>query len=151
MLSSFSKNGYHGIELDGIEKKIVFVYGDGISEHLTVREIMKRLAENNALVCAYASPLSSDIIDAAECEDCIFIASHGYKQSGGDTLDLSKNESYSAIKRAYDTMLLTAQNAFKEASEYHFALEDIYSRNIDFESNSDKLSHILNAVGEVFS
>ena len=150
LLSSFSKNGYRGISLDGIEKELVFVDGDGITDHVLLEEIAKKTRANDALVCTYASPLSPTIIDAIESEDTVFVASHGYGHGKNSLLDLSENFTYTSMKNAYDIMLSIAEKAVMKASEHHFALEDIYSKNIDFKKNDEKLNRLLCELGDVF-
>ena len=149
-LSAFSKDGYTTIPLFKAKKEMISIAGDGVSEYVVMRELHDKLREMGASKCVVTSPLSDDMIDAVETESRVYTVSKE-NDSGCDVRSLLNCvKGYSGLKEAYDIILNDAAETFKVASKYHFALEEIYSRNMTFESNEDKLSHIKNQITELF-
>ena len=149
-ISAFSKDGYTTMPLLKAGKEMISIVGDGVSEYVVMRELHEKLREMGALKCVVTSPLSDDMIDAVETESRVYTVSkeNGSRCDARLLLDCIKG--YSGLKEAYDIILNDAVEAFKVASKYHFALEEIYARNMTFKSNEDKISHIKNEITELF-
>ena len=149
-ISAFSKDGYTTMPLLKAGKEMISIVGDGVSEYVVMRELHEKLREMGASKCVFTSPLSDDMIDAVETESRVYTVSKE-NDSGYDARSLlGCVKGYSGLKESYDIMLNDATEAFKIASKYHFALEEIYSRNMTFKSNEDKISDIKNEITELF-
>ena len=151
LISSFSKDGYTSLPLSGEGKDVITVKGDGFYEYAVMMKIYEILKEKQALKSVYRSPLSEAIIDALESNTHIYTTVREIGNGVKNDAVLNKSAAYNDLKDKYNCLLAEAQESFRKASEYHFELEDIYSRNITFESNNTKLNRIISAIEELFN
>ena len=150
LLSSFSKDGYKTLPIFSREKEIMRIGTDGISGYALMSAIYKKLVFCKAAIKAYSSPLSPDLIDALETENCVFIIGT-FDSVCSDEVRLTVDiDGYSRLKGAYDDMLDEAKRGFAEAAKFHFALEDVYSKNISFDNNNEICEEIISEITEVF-
>ena len=146
MIGSFSKNGYdlkynfsNGIRVVGIEN-------DGILGYVLMSRIAFCLSKNNVGYTLYPSAFSPDLIDAIETNNTLYILSNS-SDFTVNTSDLKCCiEDYDAIKGTYDYFLEEARKSLQRSSEYHFMLESVYSKAVDFCQNEKKYEGIVKAI-----
>ena len=150
LLGSFSKDGYTILPFIKPDKEVFSVNGDGVSEYVVMSKIAELLNTKRTLKTLYTSPLSPEMIDAIETDTEIYIVSNEAEKSVGTKALINDNSEYEQLKKAYDTMLRQAEKQFLTASSHHFALEDIYSRNVSFDKNEAKKDKIIAEVTKLF-
>ena len=151
LLSSFSKDGYMSLPRKSEKKDVITVKGDGFYEHIIMREVYKILSEKCTLKGVYYSPLSQNIIDTLESETHVYTVICGEYAGMQNSTIADKNSKYSELSESYKAALIQAQEYFKKASVSHFALEDIYSKNISFENNGKILQRVILEMDELFN
>lgn len=150
LISSFSKDGLRFLPFCNGTKRVHKIRGDGISEYVAMHQIAHKLAPLEAVQRVYYSPLSRNMIDAIETDNDIYTVTR-YLEADIDVSSLlSENSRYEKMKFVYDEVLNEASIFFAEASEHHFDLEKIYSRNISFDNNNNIREKILGEMREVF-
>lgn len=149
-ISSFSKDGYTALPFLSSEKDMITVCGDGISEYILMRSIYDKLCDFGAIKEVYYSPLSREMIDAIETETRIYTITQRDDALFNTNNFVAKIDCYPDLKNTFDVMMNDARKSFSQASKYHFSLEDIYSKNIDFDRNKDKLTTVIASISELF-
>ena len=149
LIGSFSKSGYRRVDKIYHKKKEISVGGDGISEYILLSELARWLEKKGISYTIFASPFSVDIPDMIETQDTVFV-----KAGIGDfILDsnvlVSLNESYFRLYKAYQFMLESSKQALDKASEYHFALESIYSNAVRFSDNEKQYDRIIESIERI--
>ena len=151
LISSFSKDGHVFLPSDDRNKTTVSIYGDGVCEYALMREILTFLKRCGAAQRIYSSPFAKEIIDALESEERVY----KIVKKADAALDISEiiphTDEYLKLKQCFEYFLNEAAIAFSHASEYHFGLEDIYSKNISFEKNIEKKNAIIKSIEDVFN
>ena len=151
-LSAFGKDGYVRLDIPCIEKEYISLNGDGFTEYIVMHKVYEKLLTDSLLLSAAYSPLTDNNIEVLTTESCIISTDN----IGGivfDTTPLSLffDREYYELTGAYKNMLNLAKSYFECASEYHFALERIYTCNIDFSYNDQREKEIKNEMKEIFS
>ena len=164
LISSLGKNGFG--YLDTFEKsaneiyKIVGIYG---SEYLFINKL-KLLAEKENLMHILApSPLSPDLYDAIFFpeEKIAVICGNRAPDAKSTVIDTAKlldqkniSEKRNKLEflwKEHETMLWSAADAFRRASDAHFELEKIYVESMDFSYNDTVFEKIRDEILEIFS
>ena len=135
LLSSFSKDGFTKLPYSVENKKEITIKGDGLCEYLLTSSLRQKADEAGLAKSIYTSPLSESMIDLLETENIIFKVASENAHDADIVFSLGNNIEYESLKLRYDAFIKEAQEAFKEASIYHFELEDIYSGKTSFEHN----------------
>ena len=135
--SAFNKCGYTTTDIfhDDKRRKIK-LSGDGITEHIILGLLYKKLRQKGALITVCPSPLESSIFDKIITEDIIYEINHQGADYDTKAIIEKNNSTVTELYQLHTKLLLLAQGAFKEASDFHFSLEDIYKNAIDFENNN---------------
>lgn len=142
-IGAYGKDGYVRLELPCINKEYISLTGDGFTEYAVIREIKKTLAEDRLIEDVFYSPLTTKMIDAVITPDIIIATDKcGCLSLGTESIALDLPYEYTVMRGFYRDAMEMSRNHFAKASEYHFMLEDIYSRNIDFTYN-EKLTHAI--------
>ena len=150
LLSSFSKDGLTHLPIQAEKKRIVYVGGDGVSEHITMGKIAKKISASSGTIHIYTSPLSTSVPDVIELDDTVYAISRGGNIDVNSTSFFEAVEGYSGLRNAYLDLLEESRRDFSAASAYHFALEDIYSKNVSFENNGGIEKRICDEITEIF-
>ena len=164
LISSLGKNGFG--YLDTFEKnaneiyKIVGIYG---SEYLFINKL-KLLAEKENLMHILApSPLSPDLYDAIFFpeEKIAVICGNRAPDAKSTVIDTAKlldqkniSEKRNKLEflwKEHETMLWSAADAFRRASDAHFELEKIYVESMDFSYNDTVFEKIRDEILEILS
>ena len=150
-LSAFGKDGYVRLDIPCIEKEYISVVGDGFTEHLVMREVYKKLIGENVILTLASSALSDKEVDVITTESCI-IATDNVGSIVFDTSPLVQafDSEYKELVGVYKRMLSLSESYFKAAAESHFALERIYSSNIDFTYSEEQIGRIKTETKEIF-
>ncbi len=138
LMSAFGKDGYYRMNSEGsfVEKhnNITYISGDGIIEFVLMN-ILYRHAHCHGTVSKYGhSPLTTEDCDFFVCGESVFMTADKKcdRALNASSLLSYLGDDYFEAKEMYDLYLEKARNAFSEASKYHFELEKIYSRNMNF-------------------
>ena len=153
LFGSFSKNGYQKLDIPVTSKRIVSISGDGMTEHYLMSRIHDHLLKNKLGFTSYESPLSSSLFDVIETDSTIFATTD--KNEGIDSsksITLKKfSDDYFNLTKMYSYVLSRAKDSFNNAAINHFALESIYSANVDFSGIEDITSTIITDINYVLS
>ena len=151
-LGAFGKDGYIRVDVPCFEKEYISITGDGFTEQIVMRKVYEKLISESVIVTVASSALSDNDKDVIVTESCI-ISTDNVGAIVFDTtpLSLSFDSEYNELIQIYKSLLDLSQSYFKAASESHFALERIYSSNIDFGYNEECIRIIKNEVKEIFS
>ena len=134
--ASFSKMGYSKIEHASPKRRIEISVTYGLFGASTFMSMLYDKLRNDGRVIGIAlSPFDDSIIEEIETSDHIYALSSD--DSAKPIYSFSKKDASNirSIKKLHDEALCMAQSAFKEASGFHFDLEDIYKNAIDFTKN----------------
>lgn len=146
LIGSFSKNGYRRVKKLYGKKKEITIGGDGISEYILLSEFAKWLEKKKISYSLFASPFSMDIPDMIETCDTVFVKSNGADFILDSTKFLSLNDEYCRLYKCYQYMIESSKEALEKASEYHLALESIYSQAVRFNDNEKQYEHIVESI-----
>lgn len=149
LIGSFSKNGYRRVPKLYHKKREINIGGDGISEYVLLSELAKWLAEKGVRYSLFASPFSADIPDMIETSDAVFVKSDSADFTLDSTEFISLNDEYFRLYKAHQYMLESSKQALEDASEYHFALETIYSKAVRFSDNEKQYEHIIESIDRI--
>lgn len=129
--SAFCSRGYHKIEyLPPAGCKRIGVGGDGIREYIMMQKIIESLPKS-VIREIHASPLSDKKIERIITDDACYEVS----DSAHDIYFSCCDRSDKALKQMLDMhngALDMAKAEFEHASGHHFALEEIYSKAMQF-------------------
>lgn len=139
LIGAFCRFGYTRIEeINPENKNAYYIEGNESEQNEIMCLLAKRLEECNAICAICPSPFSDKLIDAIYTENSLFIKKV-----------MPPRETESLAERSYDQMkhfnsLLNASaEAFAEASEEHFKLENIYSDGVSFIQNDKIYEELL--------
>ena len=149
LIGSFSKNGYGSVGKLYHQKAEIKIGGDGISEYILLSELKKMLDKKKVSYSLFASPFSTDIPDMIKVQDTVFIKSDSVDFNVNSTDLISLNEEYFRVYRSYQYMLESSRRSLEKASEYHFALESIYSNAVRFWDNEKQYDHIVASIDRI--
>ena len=82
-------------------------------------------------------------------QDTVFIKSDSVDFNVNSTDLISLNEEYFRVYKSYQYMLESSRCSLEKASEYHFALESIYSNAVRFWDNEKQYDHILASIDRI--
>jgi hypothetical protein len=83
--------------------------------------------------------------------DTVYYISEAGESTVDTTEFLKKDDAYIRIHQAYKEILELSRNALSRASEYHFALESIYSGAVRFNENEKKYSYMVETIDGIFT
>ena len=149
LIGSFSKNGYRSVGQLYHQKAEIKIGGDGISEYILLSELKKMLDKKKVCYSLFASPFSTDIPDMIKVQDTVFIKSDSVDFNVNSTDLISLNEEYFRVYKSYQYMLESSRRSLEKASEYHFALESIYSNAVRFWDNEKQYDHIVASIDRI--
>ena len=114
-----------------------------------IRGLKKMLDKKKVSYSLFASPFSTDIPDMIKVQDTVFIKSDSVDFNVNSTDLISLNEEYFRVYRSYQYMLESSRRSLEKASEYHFALESIYSNAVRFWDNEKQYDHIVASIDRI--
>ena len=147
--SSFNKNGYTTIDISENEsRRKIRISGDGITEHIVLGLLYKKLQKKRSLITVCPSPLDTCIFDKIITDDVIYEVNNQLSDFDTTSIIERTNNTNSELIHLHTKLLILAQAAFKDASDYHFSLEEIYKNAIDFENNNRTEARLYNEISE---
>ena len=114
-------------------------------------KLKEELSAKNCILNIHYSPLSDELVEAIETEECYYIIEDKTDESFDSTTLIKTSEEYNKFRGMYLTLLEAAKKAFNEASIYHFELEKIYSQKINFENNALIYKHISQEINYILN
>ncbi len=135
--SAFNKVGLSKIDIykgDNIKK--IKISGDGVSEHIVLGILNKILKKKGSVTTLCPSPLDNSIYEKIITRDVIFEIDNQGADVDTKTIVQKQSDIQLELAHLHTRLLILSQRAFKEASDYHFKLEDIYKNSVDFENNN---------------
>jgi len=161
ILSSFSKHGYKTLNLDNmLFSEYIYIAGIFGSEYAFINILKNKLLEKNYDLFIFPSPYSDDLTEAIYIpytNTFIGINTDGKTEKKIDTVQfLNKNEldrnseMLSDFDKRYSELLLYAKKEFQNASDYHFALEAIYTPAMNFEILNETTEKLIDDILYIF-
>lgn len=148
-ISSFGKNGYFLLSTPQSEKTKICLKGDNLSCFTITRSLYQRLSGCGVLTAACPSVLNPDCYDAIYTDDAIIQTQISTSDSSTEFTAPFIPSSLRGLNEKHDELLTMAQDELKRASLFHFALEDIYKRCVDFTFNDKLYSYISNEIDRI--
>ena len=150
LISAFCKSGHVRLN-NPISKRTLSVHGDNISEYILMSKLKEELNAKNCILNIHYSPLSDELVEAIETEECYYIVADKTHESFDSSTLIKTSEEYNKFRGMYLTLLEAAKKSFNEASIYHFELEKIYSQKINFENNALIYKHISQEINYILN
>ena len=160
LISSFSKEGYSTLDsFKTLDSQCFNVFGTYGSEYIFITLLSDMLTNKSIPHVKIVSPLDPEITEA------IYFKDSGIAIVGGDGksplcdmcefLRFSNKNSFLKRIEALDTCRLNyekeASDCLKEASKYHFELEDMYTAAVDFDILNQKTLYVAEHISKIFS
>ena len=144
--TAFGKNGLFTLP-PRTDKRIINIGGDSLFSRLVLSKIKEKLKEKSIKSTSFSSPLDRRICDRVETGSCVYLCD----RSSPETIDTSgiSISDYPLLYKLFDCYLALLDKAkayFKEASMYHFELEDIYKGAVDFGNNDEIFSSLCSRI-----
>ena len=150
-VGAFCKNGYTRISEFSENRRRVAIRGDGLSEYFLLSHIAKILTERSIPFELFPSAFSDDMPDMICTCDAVYYASDEYAEAVDSSAFFDKGNEYIDALEMYKRCLEMSRKSFERASEYHFKLEEIYSKLMRFEENEKKYIDIVNRIDGIFT
>ena len=157
LTSSFGKNGYLRFNtLSEISKNTIRIKGDGINEYIYLKALYDAAHLLGVGMTVAPSPLDEGLIEELYFpEDSLTVSAtatsgtiyDANKGTGGAHL-LGDEFEYLCVRK---TILEYASLSFKNASNTHFALEDIYTGAMCFEKNTRITEELISEIEKKLS
>lgn len=137
--SAFSKYGYTKLPFDKHDRQAINICGERYLVYTVMNLLYQRLSCESAISTYAPSPLDTRLTDRIYTNETVI----GANEDADASFDLSdikcdRISNYKKLYEMYDSTLNMAAEYFKEASDAHFKIEDIYIRCMDF-SNNDRI------------
>ena len=141
LISAFSKHGLTRRDLSGFEIKNCFsINGTYGEEEIFFEALSKRLASDYSYI-KIPSPLSDEITEGVyfEEEKIMFISNYNEGEiiNASEFLQRGVDAEIEFLDRIEKMHLEKSKDFFKEASDAHFKLEDIYKNAMNFSKNEE--------------
>ena len=149
LVSSFSKDGYACHYPRDSEKRVVKIGGDAIFGYVLTSKIAEILKKNSLRFTLFPSSFSPELIDLIETDEAVYVLSNDNVCTVDASVLLPYVDGYDETKTAYTHFIEKARSSLTRASEYHFMLEDIYSRAMDFSMNERKREAVEKAIDSI--
>ena len=154
LLSSFSKNGYSQLPYKSKFKKILNLNGDNATKYILLTEISELLQRKGSKFIKILSPLDTQITEAIILDNDTLLTTDKGDNSIFDATSLCDISDNTKLQLTYyaeniNKHLDIAKKHLTQASEYHFALEAIYTPCMDFsilDSITDKTISKIKAI-----
>lgn len=152
LISSFSKDGYQKkIALKKDSTKAVKIGGNTHAARILLNQINSYFPGKKTL---FPYPLDTYFLDALyyEDSDVLFIIDDNNPDINTDDFLLANaltNEKMRLMIQVQNELLLEAKRWFGIASDFHFRLEEIYSRCMDFKKNNEIFDKICEKISKV--
>ena len=143
--TAFGKNGLFTLP-PKTEKKVISIGGDSIFSHLVLCIIKEKLRRKSIKSTVYNSPLDRRICDRIETESYVFLYNNSYPSIDISGISFSDYPLLYKLFDCYLALLDKAKGYFKDASSYHFELEDIYKGAVDFKNNDTLFSTLVSRI-----
>ncbi len=148
LISSFGRRGDYKLDtLEGISKNTVTIYGDEIVAKMILDVFCQVLSEKNTSFTRLICPKNTGTTDAIYIHDCALSVVRGLTGAiNADSFISDKKydkEQIRTAKTIKHDALEEAKRWFNIASDFHFRLEDIYTRAMDFDKNNDLIQKKL--------
>ena len=139
--SAFCKDGYRTpSSLENKKRNVVRLFGNGHTEYIVLGELYRML---NGYIEAYCkTPLTDRYTEAIYTENFAYFVAQGDNGINTTTILTTKLE-LDEENGIYNNLLELARSEFSKASEYHFALEDIYRYGMNFTHNEEIYAQLL--------
>ena len=159
LISCFGKDGYKQIsESDVYAKTYYSVSGKFSSEYVFMSLLLKTAREKNIPITVFPSPLSERMTEALLIGDSeMFITTHKNYENNINSFDFAdeksivqEKENIELYENIYKNLIEISQAYFSKASEYHFALESIYTPLMNFDKINEITEKIINEFDTLF-
>ncbi len=145
--SAFNKLGLSKTDtLSNNNIKRIKLSGDGVTEHIVLGILNQKLQKRSSVITICPSPLDNSIYEKIITRDIIFEIDSQGADIDTKIIAKKKNDTLLELYHLHTRLLILSQGAFKEASDFHFKLEDIYKDAVDFRNN-DRITKRL--TGEI--
>lgn len=144
LIGAFCKDGYVKLNVPCIEKEYISLIGDGFTEQIVMNMLFDKLNNEESIDMICRSALTAKRIDVMVTDSCV-ISTDNIGCTVIDTTPLSTflDNEYRELCSSYESILELSRQNLKNASQYHFMLEDIYKINIDFGFNERMTEKII--------
>ena len=159
LISSFSKEGYSSLSLsNSLAERTYGISGKFGSELIFMKLLYELLVQKNVKFRYFPSPLLPDEIEAIAFTDSRTVIRITNENAYIDTEIFLKSdmigtrtEALALLSGGRDHFLNEAQNYLSLASEYHFKLEEIYTRHMTFDIVNRMTDELLEKVKNILS
>lgn len=145
LISAFGKFGF--IRIDNIQThypETIFISGNGFTDAIIMNKLSEMLCETSCVKAICPSPFSDDITDAIICDGCAYVSEGSNAEDPYGILKIKPNtETQISV---YNSLIKLSEEAFSEASEYHFKLENIYQQGIEFTNNDKTFADLIESI-----
>ena len=155
LISAFGKDGYTRLSTEPYIKESTYnVTGIFESEYVFMRKVAALCHNTEKTNILFPSPFGGDKIEGVSMSDTLLLTDCelGTKIDTSkylDTQKLSKKRNLLEFLEMTKSKLLALSRAeFLSASEAHFALEEIYSAEMDFRKNDELLERTLEEISK---
>lgn len=160
LFSSFSKDGY--VTLESFKSALSMRYtvrGEYGSELIFMTLLSNRLREEKIPFLKIVSPVDENLVEGIYFKDdnigiigghggnCIYDTSDCFISSKKSTL----TEKVRALQKCKEFYEEEAKKFLLKASEYHFALEKIYTSSVDFDIINSYTGRMIDYASKIFS
>ena len=157
LFSSFSKEGYSSLSLKGLSQCYT-VSGKSGSEYLLLTELSHKLEAHGVRFVKIISPLDKHIVEGiyfkessvaivgGQDENCL-IHTENFMNAENDDAFERKLGALNECKNIYEN---EAAIELKSASLYHFELEKIYTKAVDFTVIDRYTTYIKDGISKIF-
>ena len=151
LLSSFSKKGYSQLPYKSKFKKILNLNGDNSSKYILLNEISELLQRKGIKFIKIPSPLDVQITEAIIIDNDTLLTTDKGDNGIFDATSLCDISDNTRMQLTYygeniNKHLDIAKKHLAQASEYHFALEAIYTPCMDFSALDAITSEIISKI-----
>lgn len=155
LINSYGKYGLKALEKENfISENNYTVKGVYGSEYIFLSRLKKLLDIENFDYILYPSPLSDKMTDGIYIiQNNTFISTVFDFENKIDTADFldkklidDNKEFIEACKKEKDNLLLLSKSEFNNASTLHFKLEEIYSKNMNFEKLNELIKSLIKEI-----
>ena len=147
--SAFGASGYTKLKLDQREKKReITVSNDSFEAQIIMRSLLEKLHSKGAVCELHISPFAADEYEAIVTDEAVFTAPL-FPLSTTSLSNESLSEDITTLLRIHGEFMKLAENMLKKASEKHFALEEIYTKAVNFKSNERLFERIIGSIDSI--
>lgn len=154
LLSSFSKKGYSQLPYKSKFKKILNVDGNNASKYMVLNEVSEELRRQGVKFIRIPSPLDHQMTESIVLDDETLLTAEKGENSIFDATSLCDLSDNTKMQLSYyeeniKKHLEIAKKHLAQASEYHFALEAIYTPCMNFSALDSITEKIITEIKSI--